>query len=127
MSGTANLIIKLNENPFPGDCPLCGGITNPKIGAELFLADTETIVCIECASKHSPILACLETFDDLARRFQLLENPTVADFLAFEKLSKLTQTAEEIFANQWKDGQNFSRNSMNTYQSFRTQKAEMRH
>ncbi len=62
-----NLIIKLNQNAMPNDCPLCGVETTPNIGAELFLAETESVVCFECASKHAPILACLITFADICR------------------------------------------------------------
>ncbi len=120
-----NLTIKLNTNPLPNDCPLCGLETNPNIGAELFLDQTEKIVCIECAGKHSPILAVLATFADMSRWFQETENPVLADFLNFAELSKLLQNAEAMFGANWTDAQNFSRSPMNTYQTFGVQKAEV--
>lgn len=113
-----NLTIKLNSNPLPNDCPLCGEQTNPNIGAEIFLAETETIVCIECAGKHSPVLACLVTFNDLARQFQALVNPTIADHLAFSELSKLTVRAEEMHGEKWTESQEIKTRSINSYQSF---------
>ncbi len=113
-----NLIIKLNTNPLQGDCPLCGELTNPNIGAEIFLADTDSIVCVGCAGKHAPVLACLITFNDLARQFQTLDNPTIADHLAFSELSKLTVRAEEIFGDKWADSQEIKTRSINSYQSF---------
>jgi hypothetical protein len=64
-----NLIIKLNENPLPNLCPLCGLETVPNIGAELFLAKTDSIVCIDCASEHAPVLAILASFNDFSRLF----------------------------------------------------------
>ena len=102
-----NLIIKLNENPMPHDCPLCGNQTNPNIGAELFLADTERIVCFDCAEPHAPILACLITFADLARGFQMRDKPLLGDFLVFAQLSKPLETAETMFGAKWTEMQNF--------------------
>lgn len=113
-----NLIIKINSNPLPNDCPLCGKLTNPNIGAEIFLAETDSIVCIECAAKHAPILACLISFNDLSRQFQSLDNPTIADYLAFEQLAKLTAQAEEIFSERWENDSEARTRSINSYQSF---------
>ena len=68
-----NLSIKLNQNPAPNDCPLCGKETNPNIGAEIFLADTDEVVCFDCAEVHAPVLANLIAFADLSRIFQISE------------------------------------------------------
>ena len=118
-----NLIIKLNRNPLPNDCPLCDLPTNPNIGAELFLADTEAVVCLECGSKHAPILATLLTFGDMSRFFQTIGKPTIEDYLGFIELSKLFESAETIFGNGWTDEQNIRRIPMN---SFGIQRAEVR-
>lgn len=88
------LVIRLNENPISNVCPLCDTETNPNIGAELFLADTEQIVCLECGSKHAPILAGLLTFADLSRLFQ---------------------TAEEMFGSTWEKKLDFKRIPMNSF------------
>ncbi len=102
-----NLIIKLNENPTPNDCPLCGNQTNPNIGAELFLADTERIVCFDCAERDAPVLACLITFADLSRGFQMKDKPLLGDFLRFAQLSKALDTAERMFGAKWTKMQTF--------------------
>lgn len=94
MKRSFELIIKLNENPHPNDCPMCGEITNPNVGAEIFLAETESVVCLECASKHAPILAGLLTFADLARLFQ---------------------TAETMFGETWEKKLEFRRIPMNSF------------
>ena len=125
MSSPATLIIKLNENPMPNDCPLCGEQTNPNIGAELFLAGTESIVCIDCGSKHAPLLACPITFADMSRWFQSNDNPVLADFLNFAELSNLTERAENRFGAKWEDESQFKRSPMNVYQSFGIQKSEV--
>jgi hypothetical protein len=100
-------IIKLNENPTPNDCPLCGNQTNPNIGAELFLADTERIVCFDCAERDAPVLACLITFADLSRAFQMKDKPLLGDFLRFAQLSKALDTAERMFGAKWTKMQTF--------------------
>jgi hypothetical protein len=63
------LVIKLNENPTPNDCPLCSAKTNPNIGAQLFLDNTEQTVCFDCGLLYSPILASLVNMADAARFF----------------------------------------------------------
>jgi hypothetical protein len=117
MNNPATLIIKLNKNINPNDCPLCGEITNPNIGAELFLAGSETIVCLDCAMKHAPILACLLTFADISRVITV-EKPILADLLTFAELSELHQRAEEIFGAKWEQSEGFRKSSMNAYQDF---------
>lgn len=68
------LIIKLNTNLVPNDCPFCRKETNPNLGADIFLAGTNTVVCYECACKQSPILAGLITFSDISRLYLQAEN-----------------------------------------------------
>ncbi len=101
LSKSADLIIKLNENPMPNDCPLCDNQTNPNIGAEIFLDGTDKVVCFDCAEYHAPLLAGLITFADLSRIFQ---------------------TSENNFGEKWSEKQNFRRSPMNVYQSFGVQK-----
>ena len=101
LNKSADLIIKLNDNPIPNLCPLCDRETNPNIGAEIFLAETDKIVCFDCAEIHSPILAGLITFGDLSRIFQISENR---------------------FAEKWENAQSIKGNSLNKYQSFGIQK-----
>ncbi len=122
----ANLTIKLNQNPNPNDCPLCGIKTNPNIGAEVFLADTETVVCIDCGSKEAPILAALLTFGDYSRLFDESGEPIGKRLETYFELSKLFCQAERAFGDKWAEAHNFSRSPMNAYQSFGVQKAEVR-
>lgn len=96
MKDNTNLIIKLNQNPLPNLCPLCGKETSPNIGAEIFLIDTDKVVCFECAEYHAPILAGLITFADLSRLFQ---------------------TSEDSFGLKWRDAQKFRKSPMNSFQS----------
>lgn len=98
------LVIKLNENPIPNDCPLCRKETNPNIGAEIFLAGTNQVVCFDCASRRSPVLASLIAFSDLSRMYQ---------------------QAEENFGEKWQNNQNIKGSPMNTFQSFGVQKMEV--
>lgn len=118
LSKTANLIIKLNQNPIPNDCPLCGQLTNPNIGAELFLADSDQIVCFDCGGNFSPVLACLITFANIARDFQFIENPIIADYLTFAELSKITAQTENRFGEIWANESSFIKSPMNSYQDF---------
>lgn len=118
------LIIKLNENPTPNNCPLCGNETNPNIGAEIFLTETDEVVCLDCVALHSPIIACLATFNDMSRGFQEIENPVLGDFLNFAHLSRLTQDAENTFGAKWEESQDFRKSPMNAYQTFGLQKPE---
>lgn len=97
---TPALFIKLNDNPIPNLCPLCQTETNPNIGAEIFLENTDKVVCFDCAERHAPILAGLITFADLSRLFQ---------------------TAESNFGEKWEKSQSFKGNPLNTYQSFGVQ------
>ena len=99
------LIIKLNDNPIPNLCPLCDTETNPNIGAELFLIDTDNVVCFDCAEQHAPVLAALVTFADLARLFQV---------------------SESNYGERWAMNQNIKQSRMNGYQSFGVQKCEVR-
>ncbi len=68
-----NLAIKMNSNPMPEPCPLCGGMTNPNIGAELMLADSELIVCHTCGREHAPALVALLTLGFIATDYHLCE------------------------------------------------------
>lgn len=92
-----NLIIKLNDNPIPNDCPICGQQTNPNIGAEIFLENTDKVVCFDCAEQRTPILASLLTFADLARIFHV---------------------AEDSFGKKWEAKNNTKTSPMNFYQKF---------
>jgi hypothetical protein len=68
-----NLAIKLNSNPNPEPCPLCGQETNPNIGAELTLAENELVVCRDCGLTHAPLLVSLLTLGFLATDYSLCE------------------------------------------------------
>ena len=120
------LIIKLNTNPLPNDCPLCGNQTNPNIGAEIFLAGTENVVCFDCAEIHSPLLASLIVFAEMSRSFQQIETPALGDFLNFAHLSRLAQNAENAFGAEWEESNSNFRSPMNVYQSFGIQKTEVK-
>lgn len=113
-----NLIIKLNDYPLGNECPLCGQLTNPNIGAELFTADTDEIVCLDCGMKHAPILSCLITFADFARALDIHGNPLLAELLCFAELSELLQKAEIAFGDKWEYKEGFTKSPMNTYQDF---------
>jgi hypothetical protein len=63
------LVIKLNANAIPTDCPLCGNPTNPNIGAELMIEGTTEIVCRSCAYEITPNLVALINFSGAARFF----------------------------------------------------------
>lgn len=113
-----NLIIGLNQNPLPGDCPICSRPVNANIGAELFLADTEQIVCLDCGSKHAPILACLITFADFSRALEINGQPLLGELLSFAELSELFKKAEAQFGDKWQDAAGYVGSSMNVYQDF---------
>jgi hypothetical protein len=68
-----NLAIKLNSNPNPEPCPLCGEMTNPNIGAELTLADNMLVVCRPCGQRHAPTLTALLTLGFIATDYHLCE------------------------------------------------------
>jgi hypothetical protein len=89
------------------DCKNVIFIMTSNIGAELFLADTERIVCFDCAERDAPVLACLITFADLSRDFQMRDKPLLGDFLRFAQLSKALDTAERMFGPKWTEMQNF--------------------
>ena len=99
------LVIKINDNPIPNLCPFCNTETNPNIGAEIFVAGTNNVVCLECAEKHAPILAGLITFAEVSRLFQ---------------------TAENAFGEKWEKAQSFKGQSMNAYQDFGFEQAKQR-
>lgn len=121
-----NIIIKLNQNPHPNNCPLCNRLTNPNIGAEAFLENTELIVCFDCVEKYSPILACLITFADFAREFpEQPQKPLPQDFLRLGELANLQKRAEEKFGALWTELQNIKKSPMNTYQNFGFEKTEV--
>ena len=67
------LAIKLNSNISPDTCPLCGQAVNPNIGAELFLADNDLIVCRDCGRDHAPALVALLTLGFIATDYSLCE------------------------------------------------------
>lgn len=120
-----NLIIKLNENPLPNPCPLCGEQTNPNIGAELFLVETDTIVCLDCASEHAPVLAVLISFNDFSRLFHESGESIGRRMETYFGLSKMLIEAENEFGAKWTDAQGIKERSINSYQSFGVQKAEV--
>src|SRR5437763_17115061 len=70
---TTKLAIKLNDNPTPEPCPLCGGLTNPNVGAELTLADNSLVVCRACGLEHAPTLVALLTLGFIATDYSLCE------------------------------------------------------
>ena len=113
-----NLIIKLNDNPTPNDCPICGRKTNPNIGAELFLENTETVICQKCGMKYAPVLACLISFADFSRDLDIDRKPTIGELICFAELSELFQFAETKFGNRWANEQEFVKSPMNIRQNF---------
>jgi hypothetical protein len=68
-----SLAIKLNQRIEPDACPLCGTVVNPNIGAELFLADSDLIVCRNCGREHAPALIALLVLAFFATDYGLCE------------------------------------------------------
>jgi hypothetical protein len=68
-----NLAIKLNQRIELDACPLCGAVVNPNIGPELFLADSDLIVCRDCGREHAPALFALLTLAFFATDYSLCE------------------------------------------------------
>jgi hypothetical protein len=64
-----SLVIKLNANAIPTNCPLCGNPTNPNIGAELMIEGTTEIVCRSCGYEHAPHLIAILNLGESARFF----------------------------------------------------------
>ena len=48
----AELSIRLNNSVMNDPCALCGELTKPQVGAEVFLGDA--LVCHRCGEKHAP-------------------------------------------------------------------------
>lgn len=111
------IIIKTNNNPMPNNCPLCNRQTNPNIGAELFLENTDQIVCLGCATKQAPILACFIAFADYSRFLEDGKEIKIGDLLFLSELSGLFQKAEISFGEKWANEQEFVKSPMNTYQN----------
>jgi hypothetical protein len=68
-----SLSIKLNQRIEADACPLCGETVNPNIGPELFLADSDLIVCRNCGRIHAPALFALLTLAFFATDYSLCE------------------------------------------------------
>lgn len=49
--------IKWNNAQAAGPCAVCGGVANPPVGPELFMADSWAPVCWDCGRKHAPEFA----------------------------------------------------------------------
>src|SRR4051794_17697890 len=46
--------IKLNTDDAPVPCTLCEAVITPRLGPELFLAESQALVCRSCGELHAP-------------------------------------------------------------------------
>lgn len=109
-----DLIIRLNTNPIHNFCPLCGVQVNPNIGAELFLAESDNIVCLDCGMLHAPILATLVNFADFSRLFHESGEPLGKRLETYFHLSKFLIESENKFGDKWQS----ELTTINSYQNF---------
>lgn len=110
-----NLIIKLNQNPMPDNCPFCGVEITPNIGAELFLTETENIVCLDCGMIHAPVLTTLLAFGDYSRLFDESGESVGKRIETYFQLSKVFVSSEKRFGDIWEENQNIERIPKNSF------------
>ena len=75
-----NLEIRINTHTGEVPCVICGCRGAPKVGADLFLEGTDSLVCHPCGGEHAPhLLAELSRMEKAEREENV--DPTSWSFL----------------------------------------------
>ena len=63
------LVVKLNNAVAAGPCAICGELTDPARGPELFLEGSWQAVCWPCGNTHAPSLVALLRLSQAAQAY----------------------------------------------------------